>query len=64
MRRAVSATVLFIVIGPAGSLPQSFMGRPPPVFARLIAHLSILAVLGLLASLRLAPLRPTWTVAA
>jgi len=56
MERAVLATVPFLAIGLVASLPLLFIGWSPPPFMIVIVHLTLLVLVGLIASLRLAPL--------
>jgi hypothetical protein len=55
MERAVLATVPFLGVGLLVSLPLLLVSWSAPPFALVIAHLTVLVLLGLAASIRLAP---------
>jgi len=55
MERAVLATVPFLGIGLLASLPLLLVSWTAPPFTVVIAHLTALVLLGLVASIRLAP---------
>lgn len=56
MERAVLATTPFLGLGLLASLPLLLITWTAPPFTMVIAHLTALVLLGLVASLRLAPL--------
>ncbi|MCJ7780004.1 MAG: hypothetical protein MUQ27_04195, partial [Acidimicrobiia bacterium] len=56
---AVLATVPFLAIGLAGSIPLLLVRWSPPPVAIVVVHLAALVVLGLVAAIRLAPLAGT-----
>lgn len=55
MERAVLATTPFLAVGLFAALPLLLIAWSPPPFALVIAHLTALVLLGLAASIRLAP---------
>ena len=55
MERAVLATTPFLAVGLLAALPLLLIAWSPPPFALVIAHLAALVLLGLAASIRLAP---------
>lgn len=56
MERAVLATLPFLAIGLAGSVPLLLVRWSPPPLAIVVFHLAVLVGLGLVAVIRLAPL--------
>lgn len=56
MERAVLATAPLLGLGLIASLPLLFISWTPPPFTLVIVHLTVLVLLGLAASIRLAPL--------
>lgn len=56
MERAVLATAPLLGLGLIASLPLLFVSWTPPPFTLVIVHLTVLVLLGLAASIRLAPL--------
>lgn len=56
MERAVLATVPFLLVGLALSLPLLLVSWTPPPITPVVVHLSALVLLGLVAAVRLAPL--------
>lgn len=55
MERAVVAVVPFLGVGLVASLPLLLVSWTPPPFTLVIVHLAVLVLLGLAASIRLAP---------
>jgi len=55
MESAVLATIPFLVVGLVASVPLLLVTWSPPPFTIVIVHLAALVVLGLAATLRLAP---------
>jgi len=56
MERAVLATVPFLGIGLVASLPLLLIQWSPPPLVLVLVHLTVLVLLGIAASIRLAPL--------
>ena len=56
MERAVLTTVPFLALGLVASMPLLLIAWSPPPFVLVLIHLTVLVLLGFLASLRLAPL--------
>jgi len=59
MERAVLATIPFLVVGLAASVPLLLIPWTPPPSTIVILHLAALVLLGLVAAVRLMPLAGT-----